>query len=292
MTEASSAAIGVGPLAIICGGGTLPFTVAQAASKGGRRVVLFALRGSADADRVAAYPHHWASYGQFGRFCKLAREEGCRDVVFIGTVVRPAIWQVWPDLGTIRFIPRILRMFRGGDGHLLSGVAQVFEEEGFRLLGAHEVAPEILMPEGVLGSCEPSAGDRADIARGLALLRATGPFDIGQAVIVADNHVLAIEAAEGTDHMLARVAEMRRVGRISSPRRRGVLVKAPKAGQDRRIDLPSIGPQTIANVAEAGLAGLALVAGAAIIAEPQRIAAAAQSEQLFVIGVREDGPTP
>src|SRR5262249_13268051 len=148
--------------------------------KGGRPVVLFALRGSADSDRVAAYPHHWASYGQFGRFCKLAREEGCRDVVFIGTVLRPSLWQGWPDLGTIRFIPRILRMFRGGDNHLLSGVAQAFEEQGFRLLGAHEVAPELLMPEGAIGSREPSAADRADIARGLAVLRATGPFDIGQ----------------------------------------------------------------------------------------------------------------
>jgi UDP-2,3-diacylglucosamine hydrolase len=290
MTEARSSVIGEGPLAIICGGGSLPFTVADAARKAGREVVLFALRGSADPDRVAAYPHHWASYGQFGRFCRLARDEGCRDVVFIGTVVRPAIWRVRPDLGTIRLVPRIIRMFRGGDGHLLSGVAEVFEEHGFRLIGAHEIAPEILMPEGALGGLAPSEGDRADIARGLALLRATGRFDIGQAVVVADGHVLAIEAAEGTDHMLARVADMRRIGRIGSPRGRGVLVKAPKAGQDQRIDLPSIGPQTIVNVAQAGLAGLALVAGAAIIAEPQRIAAAAQREQLFVIGVRDDGP--
>jgi DUF1009 family protein len=292
MTEAQPGVIGEGPLAIICGGGSLPFTVADAATRGGRRVVLFALRGSADADRVAAYRHHWASYGQFGRFCRLAREEGCRDVVFIGTVIRPAIWQVRPDLGTLRLVPRIIRMFRGGDGHLLAGVAQVFEDAGFRLLGAHEVAPEILMPEGLLGSRQPSENDRADIARGLALLRATGPFDVGQAVIVADNHVLAIEAAEGTDHMLARVAEMRRIGRIRTPRGRGVLVKAPKLGQDRRVDLPSIGPQTVANVAQAGLAGLALVAGGAIVAEPQRIAAAAQREQLFVIGVRDDGLMP
>jgi DUF1009 family protein len=277
-----------GPLAIICGGGSLPFAVAEAARKAGRRVVLFALRGSADADRVASYPHHWASFGQFGRFCRLAQMEGCREVVFIGTVVRPPVWHVWPDLGTIRLLPRILRMFRGGDSHLLSGVAQVFEEQGFRLVGAHDIAPDILMPEGILSSRQPSTADRADIARGLALLRATGPFDIGQAVVVADNHVLAIEATEGTDHMLERVAEMRRVGRIGTPRGCGVLIKAPKPGQDRRIDLPSIGPRTIDNVAQAGLAGLALVAGSAILAEPQKIATAAEREELFVVGLRDD----
>jgi DUF1009 family protein len=164
----------------------------------------------------------------------------------------------------------------------------VFEEQGFRLVGAHDIAPDILMPEGILSSRQPSTADRADIARGLALLRATGPFDIGQAVVVADNHVLAIEATEGTDHMLERVAEMRRVGRIGTPRGCGVLIKAPKPGQDRRIDLPSIGPRTIDNVAQAGLAGLALVAGSAILAEPQKIATAAEREELFVVGLRDD----
>src|SRR5712671_6918302 len=246
-----------GPLAIICGGGSLPFAVADAVGKRGRRVVLFAIRGWADPQRVASYRHHWAAVGQFGWFCRLARGEGCRDVVFIGSMVRPAIWQIRPDFKTLRLLPRIFGIFRGGDDHLLKGVAAIFEEHGFHLLGAHAVAPEILMPEGILGRERPGERDRSDIAKGLALLSAASPFDVGQAVVVADARVLAIEAAEGTDRMLARVAELRQSGRIASGW--GVLVKAAKRNQDRRLDLPSIGPQTVESAARAGLAGIAVV---------------------------------
>jgi hypothetical protein len=274
-----------GPLAIICGGGTLPFAVAEAARRRGRRVVLFAIRHWADAERVAAFPHHWAALGQFGRFCRIARREGCRDVVLIGAVVRPAIWQIRPDLATLRLLPRIISIFRGGDNHLLSGLAAIFEENGFRLLGAQEFAPEILMPEGFLGSVQSSERDRADILKGIALLAACSPYDVGQAVVVADSRVLALEAAEGTDHMLARVAEMRTGGRVAAGR--GVLIKAAKRGQDRRMDLPSIGPRTLEGAARAGLAGIAVVAGSTVVAEPERLAQVADRERLFVLGVRD-----
>ena len=274
-----------GALAIICGGGTLPFAVADAVTKYGRRVVLFAIRGWADPKRVVDYPHYWAALGQFGAFCRLARREGCQDVVLIGSMVRPAIWQIRPDLKTLRLLPRIFGMFRGGDDYLLKGVAAIFEEHGFRLLGAHAVAPEILMPEGALGRERPTERDNADIAKGLAFLTAASPFDVGQAVVVADARVLAIEAAEGTDSMLERIAHLRQTGRIASGR--GVLVKAAKRNQDRRLDLPSIGPQTVEGAARAGLAGIAVVAGSTVVAEPAQIGAVADRAGLFVLGLRE-----
>ncbi len=287
-TQLTAAAEDKGPLAIICGGGSLPFAVADAARRSGRHVMLFALRGVAEAQRVANYPHHWMGIGQFGRFLRLARAEGCRDVVLIGSVVRPRITQLWPDLATLRELPRLIRLFRGGDDHLLSGIVNIFEKHGFRLLGADQVAPNILMPQGALGSVKPRDSDRSDIACGLALLQATGPFDIGQAVVVADNRILAIEAADGTDEMLAHLAELRRSGRIRSRDGAGVLVKAPKAGQDRRIDLPSIGPPTIEGVARARLAGIAVVSGSAIVAEPERMAKAADQAKIFVVGIGAD----
>jgi hypothetical protein len=291
MTKAASVPVSDDrPLAVICGGGSLPFAVADAVSKRGRRVVLFAIRGWADPQRVARYPHHWADFGQFGRFCRLARGEGCRDVVFIGSLVRPAIWQIRPDFKTLRLLPRIFGLFRGGDDHLLKGVAAVFEEHGFRLVGAHQIAPEILMPEGALGREHPGVRDHADIAKGIALLDAISPFDVGQAVVVADARVLATEAAEGTDQMLARVADLRRSRRIAAPSGRGVLVKAAKRNQDRRVDLPSIGPRTVEGVARAGLAGIAVIAGSTVIAEADRIAEVADRERLFVVGIR-DGTT-
>src|SRR5262249_41853721 len=135
----------------------------------------------------------------------------------------------------------------------------------------------------------PNERDLADIALGLSLLNATSPYDIGQAVVVADNHVLAVEGPEGTDRTLDRVAELRRNGRIQSPAGTGVLIKAAKIGQDQRIDLPTIGPQTIDGAAAAGLAGIAVVAGSTIIAEPGLIAAAADRAKLFVTGVEAGG---
>lgn len=277
---------GEGPLAMICGGGTLPFEVAAAVVRNGRRIFIYALRGWADAEKVELYPHLWGGIGQFGRFRRFAREAGCRDVVFIGNLVRPGLSQLRMDFGALRLLPQIIAAFRGGDNHLLSSMARILERHGFRLVGAHEVAPEILAPEGVLGRVGPASRDHADIAKGLDFLRTSGRFDTGQAVVVGDNQVLAVEAAEGTDQMLARIAELRQSGRIRLPLGVGVLVKSPKPGQDRRFDLPSIGPLTVEGVARAGLAGLAVIAGETIIAEPGQVVAAADREKVFVIGLR------
>jgi DUF1009 family protein len=217
----------------------------------------------------------------------MAREAGCRDVVLIGSLVRPAFWQLRFDWVTLWALPRIASAYRGGDDHLLSNVSKLVEQRGFRLLGAHEVAPDILVPEGPLGGFSPSKHDHADIAFGLDYLRAAGPFDVGQAVVVASRHVLAVEAVEGTDEMLARVAELRASGRLHAPAGSGVLVKAPKLGQDWRFDLPSIGPRTVEGAARAGLAGIAVAAGSTIVAEPDRLVQEADRTGIFVVGAPE-----
>jgi DUF1009 family protein len=276
---------GDGPLALIAGGGSLPIAVADAVIARGRRVVLFPIRGWADPAWVEKYPHCWLALAQVDRFLRRARAEGCRDVAFIGTAVRPPFRALRVDWGMFRLLPRVWRMYRGGDDHLLSGVVRLFEDHGFRILGAHEVAPEILVPEGPIGTLGPSERDRADIARALALLHAMGPYDVGQAAVVALNHVLAVEAAEGTDGMLARIAELRAKGRIPTPVGAGVLVKAPKPGQEQRVDLPTIGPRTVTEAAAAGLAGIAIVAGQTIIAEPEAVARAADEAKIFVVGI-------
>jgi DUF1009 family protein len=273
------------PLAMICGGGSLPLAVADFVSGRGREVVLFPMRGAAEGTAFGQFAHHWIYIGQVGKFIRLARAAGCRDVVFIGAMVRPSIWQVRPDFKALTWMTRTLAAFRGGDNHLLSSMGRLLEQEGFRLLGAHEVAPEILVPLGQLAHASASDRDRADIALGLDYLRASGPFDVGQAVVVAGKHVLAVEALEGTDQMLARIAELRANGRLRAPAGSGVLVKAPKAGQDLRFDMPSIGPRTVEGTARAGLAGIAVVAGSTIIAEPAQTVEAADRAGIFVIGV-------
>ncbi|HEX4410548.1 MAG TPA: UDP-2,3-diacylglucosamine diphosphatase LpxI [Xanthobacteraceae bacterium] len=279
---------GSDPLAIICGGGSFPVAVAAAVAARGRRPVMFGIKGWADQAVIERYPYHWIALGQVGRFFRLARAEKCREVLFIGTLLRPPISQLRLDWHTITLIPRVLSFFRGGDDRLLKGVAAIAESGGLRVVGVKDVAPEIFMPEGVLGRHQPSERDRADIARALKVIAALGPLDVGQATVVANNNVLAVEAAEGTDRMLERIAELRKIGRVTAASGVGVLVKAPKPGQDRRFDLPSIGPRTIEKVASAGLAGLAVTAGSTMIADADEVTAAADRAKIFVVGVREE----
>ncbi len=273
------------PVGIIAGGGVMPFAVADSLAARGIAPVLLALRGVCDPARLGRFRHHWISVGEIGRATKLLRSEGCRDLVFIGTLGRPALSDIRLDWTTLRVLPQVWASFRGGDDHLLSGVGRIFEREGFRMVGIKDVAPDLLAPEGCLTRAVPDADASADIALAREVLTALSPFDIGQAVVVIDRHVVGVEDIEGTDGLLARIASLRQQGRIRAREGRGVLVKAPKRGQDLRFDLPTIGPRTVEGVAKAKLAGIAVVAGNALLAEPQAMIERAAAAGLFVAGV-------
>ena len=273
------------PVGLIAGGGVLPFAVADSLAARGVAPVLFALKGVCDPLRLERFRHYWISIGQLGRLTRLLRAENCRDLVFIGTLVRPALSEIRLDWGTLRVIGHVLASFRGGDDHLLSGIGRILEQDGFRMVGIRDVAPDLLMPEGCLTRATPDESAAADIARGREVLRALGTFDIGQATVVIDGHVIGVEDIEGTDGLLARVARLRGEGRIRAKTGRGVLVKAPKSGQDLRFDLPTIGPRTLEGAVAAKLAGIAIVAGNTIIAEPQAMIEAADAAGLFVTGL-------
>ena len=273
------------PIGLIAAGGVMPFAVADSLVARGLDPVLFALKGACDPVRVARFRHHWISVGQVGRAVKLFRSENCRDLVFIGTLVRPALSEIRLDWGTLRVIGRVWAAFRGGDDHLLSGIGRILEQDGFRMVGIRDVAPDLLMPEGCITRAAPDQSAAADIARGRDVLRALSPFDIGQAAIVIDGHVVGVEDIEGTDGLLARVAHLRAEGRIRAKAARGVLVKAPKSTLDLRFDLPTIGPRTIEGAAKARLAGVAIAAGNTIVVEPQTMIEAADAAGLFVTGV-------
>jgi len=273
------------PVGLIAGGGAMPFAVADCMRARGVQPVLFALKGACDPEAVARFRHHWISVGQVGRAIKLFRAENCRDLVFIGTLVRPALSEVRLDWGTVRVLGRVWAAFRGGDDHLLSGIGRILEQDGFRMVGIKDVAPDLLMPEGCLTRTAPDPNAAGDIARGREVLAALSPFDIGQAAVVIDGHVVGVEDIEGTDGLLARVARLRKEGRIRAKAMRGVLVKAPKRGQDLRFDLPTIGSRTIEGAAAAGLAGIAIIAGNTIVADPQVMIEAADAAGLFVTGL-------
>jgi UDP-2,3-diacylglucosamine hydrolase len=273
------------PVGLIAAGGAMPFAVADSLIARGIDPVLFALKGACDSASVQRFRHHWIFLGQLGTAEKLFRAENCRDLVFIGTLVRPALSEIRLDWSTLRVLRRVWAAFRGGDDHLLSGIGRILEQDGFRMVGIKDVAPDLLMPAGCITRAAPDENAVADIARGREVLRALSPFDIGQAAIVIDGHVVGVEDIEGTDGLLARVARLRAEGRIRAKTARGVLVKAPKSGQDLRFDLPTMGPRTVEGAAAAQLAGIAVVAGNTIAVEPQVMIETADAAGLFVTGV-------
>jgi DUF1009 family protein len=271
------------PLAIVAGAGAFPAAVADAVRAKGREAFLVLLKGIADPT-LTRYPHAWAGIGQLGAITRAARGAGATDLCFIGSLVRPSFLGVLPDLLTIKVIPELIRLYRGGDDHLLSGIAAIFEREGFHLVAAQDVAPELLMPAGALGSVQPEAADLADIERAAQAIAAFGPYDIGQAVIIGNHRIVAVEGAEGTDGLLERCLALREGGRLQWRGQRGLLVKAPKPSQDRRIDLPAIGPRTIERAAAAKLRGVAVAAGSSLVVEPHEITRLADAAGLFVYG--------
>lgn len=278
--SAASSTIG-----ILAGGGVLPFAAAEVIRARGAKPFLFAIRSFCDPEQVAKFPHHWIALGQVGRLTRLMRAEGCRDIVFIGGLVRPALSEIRLDWGTLRVIPQIASAMRGGDDHLLRGIGRIFEQHGFRLVGIKDVAPELLMPQGAITQRAPDDDMKADIAKGRELLSALGPYDVGQAVVVIDGHAVGVEDIEGTDGLLTRVARLRAEGRIRAKAGRGVLVKAPKAGQDLRFDLPTLGPKTVEGLVVAKLAGVGIVAGQALVADPQTMITQADKAGVFVVGL-------
>ena len=271
-------------IGIIAGNGTMPMTVAQAAVAAGRPVYAVAIQGAA-RQGIEEYPHTWVNFGEIGRVLKLLKREGCDDIVIIGGVQRPKLDELRFDFGALRNLPAILRCLVGGDNSILSGVVEFFEKKGFRVIGAHDIAPELLAAAGPLGKYRPSRRDQADIDIGIQVIQALGALDVGQAAVVAREHVLAVEAIEGTDALLERCGQLthRTGGRRGA--RAGVLVKCAKPGQERRVDLPAIGPETVRRAAEAGLTGIALAAGDVLVAERADVISQADRDGLFVVGV-------
>jgi len=273
-----------GPLGIIAGGGPLPCVLADAATSRGLALHIVGIRGEA-REEIERFPHTWMKWGELGKLFAAFDDKGCRDLVLIGGVTRPDLANVKFDLGAIKNLPFLISLgMGGGDNHVLSSIVRFFESKGYRVHGAGDVAPELLAGEGKLGAKAPSADDKADIATAFKVVSALGRLDVGQAAVVVKGHVLAVEAAEGTDAMLVRCAELRESGRARWRTRAGVLVKAPKPGQEERVDLPTIGPETVRKAAAAGLAGIAVAAGQVLIAERAATIEAANQSGLFLVG--------
>ncbi len=268
-------------LGILAGGGPLPGYLIRACRDAARDVFVVAFENHADPVIVAEAPHEWVRLGEAGATLDMLRRHGVREVVLAGPVGRPRLGDLRPDGRGLKLLSKGL-LNKGDDGILRVIIDALEREEGYKVVGAEDVLAGVLAPAGTLGACRPDAVAEADISRGVSVLRALGAADVGQAVVVQQGVVLGVEAVEGTDALLARCAGLRRDGAG------GVLVKLPKSNQDRRADLPAVGPNTIGHAAEAGLRGVAVGAGACLLFERTATIEAADGAGLFLVGIGPD----
>jgi len=271
-------------LGLIAGGGALPISLARHCRSIGRPVFIVRLKGFADLE-LAAFDGADLGVAELGRGIRALRGAGCQAVCFAGIVTRPEFRNLKPDLRGLAALPGAIKAARLGDDGLLSFLIGEFEKEGFLVEGAHQVMGDLTLPAGPLGRHAPGTTDLADIERALLVARTIGGLDVGQGAVCCHGLILAVEAQEGTDAMLRRVAALPEAIRGVPALRRGVLAKASKPGQETRVDLPTIGPATVRAAADAGLAGIAGEAGRVLVLDRQATVALADDLGLFVVGV-------
>ena len=268
-------------LGIIAGAGALPVLLANAASGGGNKPFVVRLEGVAE-ERFDGIDKATLGIAEVGRIIRALKDAGCDAVALAGVVRRPDFSALKPDWRGMALLPRVIAAAGKGDGALLAVLVETLEAEGFRVVGAEDVLADLAAPAGAFGSVGPETSDWPDITKAAAIVAALGPFDVGQAAIVAGGFTLGIEAAEGTDAMLERCAPLH--GALCGPERRGVLVKRPKPGQELRVDLPTIGVETVRRASAVNLAGIAVEAGAALVIDREGVIREANAAGLFIYG--------
>lgn len=273
-----------GRLAIVSGGGDLPRRVAEQARRTGRNPLVVGLKGFAETSLVEEFDGAELSVGELGKLIQLMRREGCEEMVFAGSLKRPDFNSLKLDLKGVQSLPKILAAARKGDDALLRSVMDVFAEAGFRIVGADDVLNDLLVGAGPLGLVAPESEHWPDIRRAAEVALVSGSLEIGQGAVSCSGLILAVEAQEGTDRMLARIPDLVPEIRGTPQLRRGVLVKRAKPQQERRIDLPTIGVKTVEGASAAGLAGIAVEAGAALIVDREKVARSADAAGIFVYG--------
>jgi len=271
-------------IGLLAGSGDLPYAVIEGCRSAGHEVQVITPEGTTVElpEGINVVSHDVA---KLGKITKTLKKAGCTHVCFAGKIERPDFGALKPDFKGLRRLPGILAAARHGDDALLSYILSSFESDGFKIIAPQDLCAHVLMPEGHLGSVEMSAAHRHDSEKSCRIARQIGALDIGQAAVVCDGLVLAVEAQEGTDAMLERIAALPETLRGTRAARRGVLAKMVKPGQETRVDLPAIGMRTIELADLAGLAGIVTEGGRSFVFEREGVAMAADKAGMFVAGL-------
>jgi DUF1009 family protein len=272
-----------GKLGLIAGGGALPLSVAARCEAEGRPVFVVRLTGFADP-HLAHYPGIDVGMAEIGRILSAMKKADCKAVCLAGVVSRPDFRALKPDFKGATLLPGIVKAATRGDDALLRKILSVFEAEGYAVEGADDILGGETLPAGALGEASPTEEQLSDLRKALHVAEKSGELDIGQGAVVCEGLVLAVEAQEGTDARLMRVAGLPGDLRGATDDRKGALGKAPKPIQDLRVDMPVMGARTVELAAAAGLAGVGGVAGKLILIDHAGIVEAADRLGLFVWG--------
>lgn len=281
---------GVSKIGLIAGSGDLPVLLAQHCRDAGIPLHVSRISGMSDK-RLSSYAGSECALASFGERMKALKADHVEKIVFAGLVARPDFQSLRPDWRGALALPRIVAEMGKGDDALLRAVLGEFERDGFKIIGADDVLQELLAPVGLMAGAAPTPAQQSDIETALHVTAQLGLLDVGQGAVVCNGLVLAVEAQEGTDRMLARVAELNPEIRGSSSKRCGVLVKRAKPQQERRVDLPTIGIRTIEGAAKAGLAGVVVEAGGALIIDRASVVSACQEIGMFLTGAEIARPS-
>jgi len=273
-------------VALVAGGGMLPEQVAASLAKSGQIPFVIEIAGEDDStDRFSAYPHVTLPLERFPDFIALLKKNSATHVVMAGSVSRrPSPWRMRWGLRLFRLLARFVVPLARGDNQLLQAVVSLVEDNGIKVVGAHEIVPDLLAAAGAMTKALPLASDHRDIDAALLAARTIGGLDIGQAAVAIGGRAVALEGIEGTDGLLQRVKRLRGHGRIAG-KKRGVLVKCAKPGQELRADLPTIGLATVEAAHEAGLAGIGVEAGRSFILDHDSTIERADALGMFIIGL-------
>jgi DUF1009 family protein len=268
-------------IGIVVGGGNAPKLLVKSLEQQHINCFILAIEGDADPELLISRKHQWVSLGEFKKIFKALKENNVSHVSFIGSISRPSITSLKLDSKAIFTILKFgMKSFLGGDNKLLTTVLQIFEGEGYKIISPEKITPELIAPKGVLGKVKPSKSDMEDVEIGVKVLETLGMLDVGQAVVVENRYILGIEAAEGTSNLIKRSKLLKK-----ETKPYGVLVKMKKSSQDMRIDLPSIGVQTIEELKNSGLRGIAIKSGESFIIDIKDVIKQADKNKIFILGI-------
>jgi UDP-2,3-diacylglucosamine hydrolase len=276
-------------MAIVAGSGRLPIDLAENLALHGHDPFVVMIQGEASPN-LASFDHENLTVENFAGLGQLLKRHSVTHAVFAGGIARrPKLTALRPSLALLRFLPRVIAALGKGDDGALRALTSALESRGVKVVGAHEIAPDLLASEGPMSAVSPQNSDWRDVEAAAAAARAIGALDIGQAAVAIGGRAIALEGIEGTDGLLERVRDLRTHGRIAG-KKRGVLVKCAKPGQELRVDLPTIGPATVTGAHAAGLAGIAVEAQRSLVLDAGAVVAEADRLGLFVIGLPPETP--